>query len=83
MKYDPERYIKRHTVKRTSTIIFLLLVSISILTVALLLPEQGTTSLESVISDLQQRVDRLEEIVGLKGELVQPTGLQHKKKVKK
>ncbi len=68
--------------KRIGIVIFILICLIGIFTVALLLPEPGTTSLESAISDLQQRVDRLEEIVGLKGELVQPTGLQHKKKVK-
>ena len=30
-------------------------------------------------SELRQRVEQLEEIVGLKGELAQPTGLQNKK----
>lgn len=31
-------------------------------------------------SELRQRIGRLERIVGLKGELAQPTGLQHRKK---
>ncbi len=69
--------------KRIGIVMFILIGLIGIFTVALLLPEPETTSLESAISDLQQRVNRLEEIVGLKGELIQPTGLQHKKKVGK